>query len=782
MANPSLQSVTTDPNFKQLPPAEQSKVLLRLMPEDPNYKALPQPEKAKAIKKVLEMNPEYVKQQGQSPFTMVTGAPDIKSWGIPGMPLGMSLNDQMKQLEYAVKEFGGGLYDVAKGTLELVKPPETPTEKAIFLSGGGPAGVIGKRIIESTLNNLKQSMQVPGAVKDIVKSPYGAQAVESVLPRAAGQYVGSELIGKAGGKLMKAVAKRSMTPEEALSTKQAKVQSLVGAGPETTMEFAEKLRNEYEAETQAAAEANVKKFRDYTKASRKAREDQAQAEADTAKANKEREERIAKVNADKQAAYEEAKKKTDELNQAQAEQVGRRAELAKKVDTDSAQFGTDVKALENKVRLEGRALYKPIDDALVDENGAPETVPVHDVSDLVTHAEENILKGSSESIKQFREILQRAEDDAEPELKESETDPRKYAYAAGSQGMEDFTFNDLQGYSSELGKAMMRPGLAGDVYHALKYVRNGLKEQMYDMAERHDMGEQLTKADAFWKQYERTFHDMSPVKRGGSPVAHIQRAVDPGYILDPLLGKAGTRAISLIRKYDPALADRAGQLVKDYREMQELPKKIKVAESPEPPKLAEPPSPREPKQVKMPEKPEYVNAPVPKTIDELVDDLRQIKRKKVMAKSHIAEWNRWDAAAFGAGLVEIFRGELPKAWIYIISHYGVGKVLERPDLAGWLAEPTPQDMAILRTVYDKYPKGKPQAQAAITGTLTKWAREGKRVPLRPYAGFLTKPQLQYLAHLYMTLGAAQQGGQQTRPLSAPPPPIIVNTSPMPEQP
>lgn len=563
-SGPPVQAVITDPKFQALPFQERIKVLQSV---DPKFAALSIADQQKVIR---ELNPEYLKQKGLSAFALGTsqeGREPIEptKWGVT---------------KWVMKETGAGVWDAAKGVgnffdqairaINSDQPPEEQ-EKAM------------KRVYDMTIGNVVTQLGKYEEAHDVLldalygeggsfghpgkKNPYLAAAIAEQTPRAIGQYEGAELGAKVVGKVTGA-------PEAALTLKEKGIQSgmqehFAGVGPSAAEDLVAKTRErlakqqaKYESDLQEAKVAREKAEADYKAATEADAKKHAQTELEKkqqhekvlqrqARIHQKHVDRVEAENAQKLKDHAEEVKRIDELNKAEEEKVGKRAELATKIKSDSATLGQQLKDFYNKAKAKGKQLYKPVDAAT---DGM--TVPSADVAAFVTHAEDNILRGSTENIKQFTDILHRSEEDTS--LEESAEDER--GYVSKIEAGEPLTFRDLQGYYEELGKKIYGPGsseMMSDVRNALRYVREQIGKQKMAMASRAGVGDALRAADKFHSQLQATFNDMSPVQRArnigqraGSPVARAVRAVDPQYIRDPFLNPAyGERALDLLKAY-----------------------------------------------------------------------------------------------------------------------------------------------------------------------------------------------------------------------------------------
>lgn len=426
------------------------------------------------------------------------------------------------------------------------------------------------------------------------------------------------------------------------------------------------------------------------------------------------------------AEYQAAADKVEQINKANAEKVGRRADLAKQITTDSTELNQQLKNLESKVRGEARAKYAVVDAAV---EGS--TVPATEMAEAIKHAETQIIKGSTESIKQFREILQRGEPQ-EFNTSVGVARPGEPLYdilvkQGAIEPTQPLTFRDLQGYYTELGMKMQGANVPGDVYRAMKYVREQLGEQMQGMAEKHGVGGELRDAKDFWRQYESTFHDLRAVSAGGSPVARAFRAADPGYTAAPFLGKASSRAIAMLSKYDQGVANLAAKVASDHAEMTSLPTKFTAKEPPALPKRKELPPDFVPKPPKLLDKPAAPKEKPAPPVPDVLEVLRQKRGERVGQISRsLRTVSGWDLASVSTGLYQIARGDLPTAFGLTVLRHGTGMLLDHPKVVEWLTKPTPKDFANLEKLP---PADKAKVQAAIRQFYVRQASKGKLIPM-----------------------------------------------------
>lgn len=317
-----------------------------------------------------------------------------------------------------------------------------------------------------------------------------------------------------------------------------------------------------------------------------------------------------------------------EAEQARAEKVSERTkkvELADRRSTVEQQNEQLAKDVRDNVKNTHAAVRKELDtrwESLREKVGDAE-IPLQPINDAIIEANDSILRGSPESIRIFNNILhetpsleeasifrgagqiQRSGTPGRVSLGDFRLSAKPAISGVGPESMErlraavgaggpssfkpvaegNISFNDARGYFTELGEKMFSSeNIPGDVYRALRHVRNALDTEISKAAKQRGVLEDYTKLKADWRDYMSDFHDMSAVSRGGSPLARTLRAPDPGYAADPFLGKAGERAVGILGKYtrygaDPSLGTR---MRANKAELSRLPRRTEIPEMPKP--------------------------------------------------------------------------------------------------------------------------------------------------------------------------------------------------------
>lgn len=473
---------------------------------------------------------------------------------------------------------------------------------------------------------------------------------------------------------------------------------------------------------------------EYKTAKTEAEKAQAAENAKTEEANRGKVEKHATAKREAFRAEEEAKaehaSETEQVkarNEAQEDIQSRRGVVARAINQGSEQLGNSIKQLEQKVRQEGNQKYDAVKAKVVNDPGVPTEV----VADAVRHAKTNILKGSPESIREFSAIESR-------DIMGSEMGTARGEDAGAladwdnleeqvSRG-DKLKFDQLQGFSSEIGTKLAKGNLPGDVYQALKYVKEAIDKQKAVVADRNGAGAELKQADSFWRGYLETFYDKQSAV--AATLARVGK-LDPQYYAEPFLkGKSAGIGIKNLEKYDPDLATKVQELRDQNEEFQKLPKKAKTEALPEPPKPGEPPARPE---LKAPKK---IEQPKPPTEEDVV-----ARKKKVLTQSarRLGELNRFDVGLLSgvgaAAIGELFRGNPAGAaetagggMAVVAGRKAFGEFIQRPKVQEWLSKPTAEDLRILK---EANPEAQTQIKDKISEFLKTEAAHGNKPVVAP---------------------------------------------------
>jgi hypothetical protein len=497
-------------------------------------------------------------------------------------------------------------------------------------------------------------------------------------------------------------------------------QMVAGATPErTTAPMVEEYKTKSAdaqqrqvEENQQTDAANRQKVEQYHDAKRTAFQKGEEQNAEHALSKEE----ITQANSQEQA-------RVREINDAAQGQQGRRSELAQSIKQGSQQLGEGIKHKVAEVRAQDNANYAAVREKLASDEGVP-------MSELAQDARtaEGMLKGTTENIKQFRELIKKAPESEGVETSAGFVKPGDPLFdQLQSEGAIDtggtIPFDELQGYSSEIGMKLAKGGLPGDVYQALKYLKGKIDAAKVTIAERNGAGTELKNADAFHYNFMDTFYD-----KPSAVAASLDRVgkLDPEFYAEPFItGKAGQTGIAKLQRFDPKLAELATSLRKSHEEFSALPKQAKTVA----PKLKPEPSPPSP--IEPPKRPELK---APKKIEQpaklTIEDVRGRKAKEVKASAReIGRLSRYDAAILASSAVGPFLGRWETLLIdpaYLVGRKAIGRMLDRPAVQRWLSEPSPEDIRILNSL-------PPEAKTEVQGAISDYAASHSIKTLSPEA-------------------------------------------------
>jgi len=235
----------------------------------------------------------------------------------------------------------------------------------------------------------------------------------------------------------------------------------------------------------------------------------------------------------------------EETHAEATETAKERQGLAKRVDEGSVKLGQQIEKVEASVAKEANAKF----DAVREKIGNPETDPAP-LIEAVRGAEDNILQGIPENIKEFRSILGHGEE-VSPGMREA----FKEVTGKEALGAQPMTWDKLQSLKSRLDAKLRQAGrsrMNGDVKRALYSVQSSIVDTMGQMAEANGAADLWADAKNTWRQYKEDFHEPTGPSGSGSPVAAALNAVDPKNIRQPFVAKQsaiGNRGLDILRKY-----------------------------------------------------------------------------------------------------------------------------------------------------------------------------------------------------------------------------------------
>lgn len=491
-------------------------------------------------------------------------------------------------------------------------------------------------------------------------------------------------------------------------------QGKVGASSfETTDKIVDKYNQDAQAaqEAQAASDAKVaqKNLEAQQAAAAKTKQNQAKVtgknEAAMTQADIDTEQNAANIQEVNRKAQEAHAKQAQEV-QAHNQNVGNLRNQAATLDSQlregSEQLGNDVVDLDKKLRKEGNDKYTDVRKKIGDDPG----VPTQQLADAAKQAQ-SMLKGAPESIRQFNDLMRKGADEGEGAMvngmmPQEGTGLYKLMQEQGLIGeAETLPFDQLQGYSSELGRKLAEGGLPGDVYQAVKFLKEKVDAAKSEVANRHGAGLDLQAADGFWNKYLDTFYDKD------SPVANVRRRVgvmDPEFYSEPFTkGKSAGVGAAKLRgiptQYGDAVnavADATERLRKAYsdRGAMKIPSEKPVPTAP----AAKPTGPRAmatlqpiPGEVTPEVTPrKTVPTPAAPTVGEITENKAERARTQAYG---MGRGSKYDVVTAAGALYALSQGHLWTAAAVPAIRFGVPALLKTDGFIRFISQPGEADLA-----------------------------------------------------------------------------------------
>ncbi|MDE2104230.1 MAG: hypothetical protein KGL39_43740 [Patescibacteria group bacterium] len=152
--------------------------------------------------------------------------------------------------------------------------------------------------------------------------------------------------------------------------------------------------------------------------------------------------------------------------------------------------------------------------------------------------------------------------DATGKIKGSETQPSIFKDIERKiERGEGFSYEDLQGYYSELGSELSKGSLPGDVYAALDTMHEAIGDEMQKIANKNGLGAELKDARQYWRRMKQAFGNQKPV----NDVANTTlRSIAPKMTEQEALANR----IRLMASFDPEIT----KVFDDLKEKEEMAK------------------------------------------------------------------------------------------------------------------------------------------------------------------------------------------------------------------
>jgi hypothetical protein len=293
------------------------------------------------------------------------------------------------------------------------------------------------------------------------------------------------------------------------------------------------------------------------------------------------------------------------------------------------------------------------------------------------------------------------------------------------------TYEDLQGYYSELGKEISKGSLPGDVYHAFDTLHEAIGDEMQRIANSEGQGGQLKAAREYWRRMRQTFGDTSDTvsDRAAKEVKEANPAANTKQVstyrrrlldsFNPQISTLLDQADSAQARLDALPGDSTRPTAKTPKAPEEITvKPPKIEKAPEPT-----PGPTRPEEVQGPEPPKLqppVETNYPKQPERVpIDDrpaqeevnTRQLRENLIREK--LATWTnvtRFQMTRLVAGplgtLVAAVTGhpglEVAGA-VYTageLSPFILQKMMDRPGFREWITRPPADELETLKKIPD----------------------------------------------------------------------------------
>jgi hypothetical protein len=242
---------------------------------------------------------------------------------------------------------------------------------------------------------------------------------------------------------------------------------------------------------------------------------------------------------------------------------------------------------------------------------------------------------------------------------------------------------------------------SGDVYQAMKALKEKIDAAKMTVAERNGVGPQLKNAEAFWRDYQELLYDKE------SSLTKVRESVgvkNPSEMSAEFFRNKGNEiAVGRLKKLRSAHAADANaiadltQNLNAAREESAAYRATRQQQMPNRPKPGQAPAPLKPGESPQP----VVAATTPRKIIEgpeapTAADIVAEKRQRVEAKGrNLAEISKYDAGTLAAAPIGVLLGHPLLGLAPLAAKYGLSYLLTRPSIIEWIAKPTMRDLAAL---------------------------------------------------------------------------------------
>ena len=632
-----------------------------------------------------------------------------------------------------VKQFGEGLSDLAKTSFEHNKHDIDSIRLIVPPLGRVPG-------TSPTVFDMKL---LPNWARDIVAAPLAAiDILPTFIDRAANSIEGgfrdasaamkrgdSESAAEATSLAWAQIALLRRVKDSAGSLEDVKKASLA----DKVQAGARKLTEARQVTRDAVLKA-IKQYSDDLEKNRAMREE-------TIKGNLERTRAMrTKIDQEKLGVAED-NRSIEAENKAQAEAVAKRGQIAKHVDTESLALGSELKQLENSVYQEANRKF----DAVRQKIGNPQARPDALIR-TVKSAESDILQDIPENVKEFRRILSMGDSDEIVKLRQEVmagqdmtgkyedlsaerkalVDSMVERWGGQISESEPLTWGKLQSLKSRIDNRLRNTrAMNGDVKRALFSVRDGVVDEMGNMAQSQGVTSDWDAARSFYRQWREDFHEARGPSGSGSPVAQALDAVDPSKIRQPFTrsqSTVGNRGTAILERYKQfggdKIAKRVESMLTAESDMERLPKQVKPKPLKQAPEIHELPT----------------RKPAPPIPGKPTVDVRAASLKAVEDTARrIGRLNAWDARIVASSVVAVPVSLFLQSHIgveaagvglgYVVTKYLLSNALEKPEIANWIAYTPKSEIAAL----DKLPGREKVIVKAGLAELAQQVSGGKKI-------------------------------------------------------
>ena len=452
------------------------------------------------------------------------------------------------------------------------------------------------------------------------------------------------------------------------------------------------------------------------------------------------EERKAKYEADKtkveeankqaQTEYETAKAEAEKLKKDAADTETRRGDLARQTQQQGTRLINRIRQVQEKTKAKLDEQFEQVrekaNETPLDPEKKARIDALLDRSSLVADVTEarNFIQGTTEVPKVFKDIINK-ETEGLRELSGGRGAMSEGALRPGNpvydrlvetgqiQPPKPSTYNELQGYVSEIGRELSKGTLPGDIFQAYKALQEKLLDRMETIANIQGVGAMMRTARSGYARYMQTFFE--PVGPRSSALAKALRERLPENAIPHLSGAEDVRDIrTKLAEFDPGEAGQGGaaKLYDNYlsalREYRALPKEgalAKAVKEPTPPKPKEPPvAPKPPKPI------------VPKPIETKITKVGTSeldKAKRAALEASVNSTDRFGGWILPMTIVHMTLGALKLNGAlfltsfldipaYLWTREKIAQVLEKPGVEDWITKPTPGDIRELMKLPPEY--------------------------------------------------------------------------------